>query len=411
MRNFVIVTDDSLNAYTGNSYMKNPSTGPLSGIRVIDMSIMAAGPWTAALLGMLGAEVIKVEPPAGDSVRWHLPQQRGIGTNFVAMNVNKKDITLDLKSPEGLADAMDLASTCDILVQNFRAGVMDRLGFGYDDLKERNPRLIYCAICGFGETGPLSKEGCGDAVMQAFSGFAAANGAHGDTVEAFRFTGLLDLTTASVAVSSILAALVDRDRTGQGQKVEVSMLEAALEIQSTRLGELLGAGQMAYPMQSESPAFSPDRAFETMDREIFVTAQSEIEWRGFCDAIGHPELAPDSRFATNRDRVKNRRALNEILEPIFRERPAIWWLRVFKRNYVPAGIAHNFETFRFHEQIVSNEMITRLQTREWGEVSVAGLPWKFSETPGCVTETPQPGEHTQQVMDQLRTSLKSVVSA
>ena len=389
-------------------------SGPLAGVRVIDLSIMAAGPWTAALLGMLGAEVIKVEPPAGDSVRWHLPQQNGIGTNFVAMNVNKKDITLDLKTPQGRADAMDLASTCDVLVQNCRAGVMDRLKFGYDDLKERNPRLVYCAICGFGETGPLSKEGCGDAVMQAFSGFASANGAHGDMVEAFRFTGLLDLTTASVAASSILAALVDRDRTGQGQKVEVSMLEAALEIQSTRIGELLGAGQVAHPMQSESAAFAPDRAFETMDREIFVTAHSDAEWRGFCEAVQCPDLDSDARFATNRERVKNRRVLYELLEPVFRERPAIWWLRVFKRNVVPAGIAHNFETFRFHEQIVSNEMITRLQTRAWGEVTVAGLPWKFSGTPGSVTETPQPGEHTQQVMDELRKivgTTKSAVSA
>ena len=375
--------------------------GPLAGIRVIDLSIMAAGPWTAALLGMMGAEVIKVEPPAGDGVRWHLPQQHGIGSNFIAMNVNKKDIVLDLKSAEGLAQARALAASCDVLVQNFRVGVMERLGFGYEQLREINPRLIYCAISGFGEQGPLAKEGCGDAVMQAFSGFARANGAHGDTVEAFRFTGLLDLTTASVATASIVGALLEREDSGLGQKVEVSMLEAALEIQNTRIGELLGAGVVAYPRQSESGALVPDRAFETLDREIFVTVHDETEWAAFCEALGAKELAADPRFSGNRARVAHRAELHALVEPIFKTRPALWWLRVFARNQVPAGIAHDFETFRYHEQILANEMVTRLKTRDWGETTVAGLPWHFSGTPCAVRECPRPGEHTEEILAQL----------
>jgi len=391
--------------------MKNEMQGPLAGLRVIDLSIMAAGPWTAGLLGMLGAEVIKVEPPAGDGVRWHLPQQRGISTNFIAMNVNKKDIILDLKSKDGLAAAIELAKTCDLLVQNFRAGVMERLGFGFETLHQINPRLIYCAISGFGEFGPLSKEGCGDPIMQAFSGFGCANGAPDDVVDAFRFTGLLDLATASVATSSILAALMERETTGLGQKVEVSMLEAALEMQNTRIGEMLGAGLVPVPRGSESPGLVPDRAFATMDREIFVTVHNDTEWAAFCRAIDHPALATDARFSSTRARVAHRAELHALLEPIFKTRPALWWLRVSERQGVPAGIAHHFETFRHHQQVVENEMIARLQTRGWGEISIAGLPWHFSDTPCVVRESPQPGEHTEEIMAELAPALARAQTA
>ncbi len=391
--------------------MKNEMQGPLAGLRVIDLSIMAAGPWTAGLLGMLGAEVIKVEPPAGDGVRWHLPQQRGISTNFIAMNVNKKDIILDLKSKDGLAAAIELAKTCDLLVQNFRAGVMERLGFGFETLHQINPRLIYCAISGFGEFGPLSKEGCGDPIMQAFSGFGCANGAPDDVVDAFRFTGLLDLATASVATSSILAALMERETTGLGQKVEVSMLEAALEMQNTRIGEMLGAGLVPVPRGSESPGLVPDRAFATMDREIFVTVHNDTEWAAFCRAIDQPALATDARFSSTRARVAHRAELHALLEPIFKTRPALWWLRVSERQGVPAGIAHHFETFRHHQQVVENEMIARLQTRGWGEISIAGLPWHFSDTPCVVRESPQPGEHTEEIMAELAPALARAQTA
>ena len=176
--------------------------GPLAGIRVLDVSIMAAGPWTGALLGMLGAEVIKVEPPAGDGTRWVMPTQKGMGTNFISMNVNKKNMTLDLKSSDDRAAALALLGTCDVFVQNFRGGVIERLKLDYESVRAVSPRLIYCSISGFGETGPLSKAGCADPIMQAFSGFARANGAPGEGVEAFRFTGFIDLTTAAVATST-----------------------------------------------------------------------------------------------------------------------------------------------------------------------------------------------------------------
>ena len=380
---------------------ENTKTGPLTGLRVMDVSIMAAGPWTGALLGMLGAEVIKVEPPAGDGTRWVMPTQRGMGTNFVAMNVNKKGIVLDFKTEQGRRDALDLMATCDVFVQNFRGGVIERLKLDYESVKANNPRLIYCAICGFGETGPLSTAGCADPIMQAFSGFARSNGVPEEGVEALRFTGFIDLATAAVATEGILAALLDREVCGEGQKVEVSMLEAALEVQYTRYAELLGTGLVPSPMGSESSAFVPDGAWPAQDREIFVTVHSEAQWKGFCTALDKPEWLSDSRFADNRQRVSNRQVLIELIAPVIRTRPAFWWLRVLQRHGVPSSMAHHFETYRHHAQILANDMIARFDTPLWGEFSVGGLPWHFSDTPCRVQAPPQSGEHTREVLDAL----------
>ena len=384
-------------------HASSPVTGatndraPLAGLKVLDVSIMAAGPWTAALLGMLGADVIKVEPPAGDGTRWALPVQNGMGTNFMAMNVNKKDITLDLKSDEGRAHALTLARGADIVVQNFRAGVMERLGLGYEVMRETNPRLVYCSISGFGESGPLRHAGCSDPIMQAFSGFARLNGAPGEALDAFRFTGFIDLSTAAVAVESILAALIDRERTGCGQEVRVSMLEASLEMQSTRVAEWLLGGELMRPNGSAAAAFAPDRAYPSLDREIFVSVCRESEWRAFCRALDMPGLADDPRFATNPLRVRNRAELDGIVEPVVAQRPAIWWLRVFGRNDIACGLAHDFETFRYHQQIVENDMVAPIAT-PWGEVVVGGVPWHFSETPCAVTPPPTPDEHTAEIL-------------
>jgi len=376
-------------------------TGPLAGLRVMDVSIMAAGPWTAALLGMLGAEVIKVEPPAGDGTRWVAPTQRGMGTNFMSMNVNKKDIVLDFKKAEDRATALELAASCDIFVQNFRVGVIERLGLDYESLRRVNPNLIYCAISGFGEVGPLAKAGCADYIMQAYSGFARVNGAPGETLEAFRFTGFLDLTTASVATEAVLAAVLERELGGEGQKVEVSMLEAALEIQCTRIAEYLGGGLVPQPLGSESPALAPDRAFPTLDVEVFVTAHNDAEFAGFCRALGRPQLADDPRFKTNRLRVAHRAALFDEVGPLFKSRPALWWQRVMQREGVACTQGFSFETFRHHQQVVMNEMIANVATRDWGTVSVAGTPWHFAQTPCAVREPPRPGEDTAAVMADL----------
>jgi crotonobetainyl-CoA:carnitine CoA-transferase CaiB-like acyl-CoA transferase len=236
--------------------------------------------------------------------------------------------------------------------------------------------------------------------MQAFSGFARFNGAPGDALEAFRFTGFIDLTTASVATEAVLAAVNDRERTGHGQEVCISMLEAALEMQATRVAEYLGADTLAAPAGSASAAFAPDRAYPSLDREIFVSVCRPAEWLGFCAAIGRPELADDARFANNVLRVKARAALDAIVEPVIASRPAIWWLRAFGKHGVACGLAHHFETYRFHQQVVENEMIAPLAT-PWGEIVVGGLPWHFSGTPCEVLSAPTPDQHTAEILGAL----------
>jgi len=375
--------------------------GPLSGLRVVDVSIMAAGPWIGSLLGELGAEVIKVEPPAGDGTRWVEPLQRGMGTNYMCLNVNKRGITLDFKNPADLNTALDLSATADIFIQNFRGGVIDRLGLGYAAVVGRNPRIIYCSVSGFGETGPLAKEACADFIMQAYSGFARLNGAPGDELEAFRFTGFIDLTTSIVATEGILAALVDRESTGKGQKLEISMLQAALEMQFSRIAEMLGSGGPPRPYGSGSPNLAPDRAYATLDGEVFVTVHSPTEWRNFCMAIDRPSLVTDQRFATNPQRVANRELLDALVAPLIAERPSIWWMRAFQRGKVPCTLSHNFEQFRYHAQVRDNGMAPVVHTHDWGDVVVGGLPWHFSLTPGEVLPPPVPGADTAAVLAEL----------
>jgi crotonobetainyl-CoA:carnitine CoA-transferase CaiB-like acyl-CoA transferase len=372
--------------------------GPLNGLRVVDVSIMAAGPWIGSLLGELGADVIKIEPPAGDGTRWVEPLQHGMGTNYLCLNVNKRGIVLDFKNEADRAAALDLVSTADVFIQNFRGGVIERLGLGYAAVSARNPRLIYCSVSGFGESGPLAKEACADFIMQAYSGFARLNGAVGEELEAFRFTGFIDLTTSIVGTEGILAALLQRESTGRGQKLEVSMLQAALEMQFSRVAEMLGSGAAPKPRGSASPNLAPDQAYTALDGEIFVTVHTAEEWRGFGAAIGRPELAGDARFATNAARVANRGALDAIVAPVIAARPMIWWLRAFERQRVPCALAHNFEQLRHHAQIRDNGMAVELKTPQWGNVVVGGLPWHFSRTPGEVLPPPVPGAETAAVL-------------
>ncbi|MCC7346820.1 MAG: CoA transferase [Variibacter sp.] len=377
--------------------------GPLAGLKVVDVSIMAAGPWVGSLLGMMGAEVIKIEPPAGDGTRWVAPRQRGMGTNFICLNVNKRDVILDFKSEDDLRVTRELVRQADVFIQNFRGGVIERLGLGWDVLKTINPKLVYCSISGFGEEGPLRKAGSADYVMQAFSGFAALNGPEGrDVPEQFRFSGFIDLTTSSVAVEAVLAALLSRVQTGEGQKIELSMLEAALEMQATRLAGLLLAGAPPVPMGCRSAILAPDRAFRTMDRDVFVTCRSDAEFHALVAALKLPELAEDPRFASNAARVANVAALDAALEPAFLTGSALWWLRRLRRDGIPAAVALDFETFRHHAQVTANGMIAELDTEDWGHVAVAGPPWRFGRTPGGVVPPARPGEDTEAICGPIR---------
>lgn len=367
-------------------------SGPLSGVTVLDLSIMAAGPWTGALLGELGADVIKVEPPAGDGTRWVHPLQRGLGTNYLSMNVNKRSMTLDLTDTEQRECLLSLVPDADVLVQNFSGGVVDRLGVGYRQVQPHNPRLIYCSISGFGSPLPLRTARAADYIIQAFSGFASGNGHSQGDFEQFRFTGFLDLSTAMVSVQAILAALLRRDSTGVGTHLDVAMVEAALEMQYTRVADYLGAGVLPVALGSDGTMTYPDGAFRTLDKYLFVTTRSDAEWQRLCDALERPDLAADERFASNTSRVEHREEVRKVLEECLAPRPAMWWIRALRRRNLCVGLEQDIDIFGNHVQVTSNEMIASVDS-PWGRMQAGGLPWRFSQTPCEVTVPPEPSSH------------------
>ena len=368
-------------------------SGPLRGIRVVDLGIMAAGPATGAFLAQLGAEVVKVEPPAGDGTRWAHPTQNGMGTNFLAMNLGKKDVVLDLKTAEGRSAALTLIRSADVLLQNMATGVAERLGMGYDDLRPQNPRLVYCAISGYGRVGPLARDKGHDQALQAISAFARLNGRAGDDLEHFRFTGLIDLVTAAVATNSIVAGLLDRVRTGEGQNISVSMLEASLEVQFRNFNQFLADRVHPLPNGSASGVSVPDRAYRASDGEIFLTVRDNEEWLRLCSAIGNESLSRDERLRSREGRLALRHRVDEAVQSALAGQPAAYWLRVLAKAGVPAGKAWSIHDIEFNVQAIENAMVSRIDTFA-GPLTVGGVPWHFSRTPAAVQPPPKPDQHT-----------------
>jgi crotonobetainyl-CoA:carnitine CoA-transferase CaiB-like acyl-CoA transferase len=294
------------------------STGPLAGIRVLDLSAFAVGPWAAALLGALGADVVKIDPPYGDHIRRVRPTRHGEATTYTVCNLGKRSIELDLKDPEQRAKAHELAAECDVVLENSREGAMDRLGMGYEALRAINPRLVYCASSSFGSTGPLAAVGSTDPQGQAFSGFVSIQGEAGGSPEFLRYVAVVDLGTSAALVAAALIGLSRRARTGVGCAVKTSQLEGALALQTTRIAEHLVAGVAPGPRGSATTAVVPSQAFGCRDRTpLLVSAADDGSWRRLCAALDLPELADDARFATNRDRVAHRDALVGLLAAEF----------------------------------------------------------------------------------------------
>ncbi len=371
--------------------------GPLAGIKVVDVTSAAAGPFVASLLGQLGAEVIKIEPPTGDRIHVVLPTQQGRGTTYLSMNVNKKGIILNLKNPDEYAIALDLIDQCDIFLENFRRGVPERLGLSYEALAARNPGLIYCTVAGWGDGGPWAKLANIDPYVQVASGFASLTGSPGSQGESMRYYGHLDLTTACTGVQGVLTALYARHNTGRGQHLQTSLMAANIALQATRIAEYSAAGEQPPRMGHAVSYHVPHQAFATQTRWIAVAAHTEDEWRYLCEALEQPELVNDARFASHAERVQHRDALMPLLQASFRQKPALWWLNILQRYRVPCGLFMGYPELRHHQQVSENNLIADLDT-PYGPFAVSGLPWRFSQTP-CELQSPSdPGQYTQAVI-------------
>jgi len=374
----------------------------LAGVRVLDFSHALAGPYCTLLLADYGAEVYKLEARCGDMGRgWGPPFAGGEANFFLGLNRGKYGISLDLKQPEGLELCLRLIDQMDVLIENFRPGTMDKLGLGYDAVKERNPRLVYCSISGYGQNGPSREEAAMDLVVQASSGLLSITGTKdGESVRCGY--GVTDVTSGLFSVIGILLALRARDTTGRGQYVDVSMFDSMISTMSSNYCSYLGAGVVPRPMGTAFGTVVPYQVFHTQDRSIAIAVGSEKLWVEFCRVLDRPELASQPEFASNALRIQNRDTLERLLESIFHERKAADWVERLHAAGIPCSLVRNFEEVVQHPQSDVRQMFPTLDHPTAGTHRVTGTPVKLSETPGSPSRpAPLLGEHTRQTLQQL----------
>lgn len=381
-------------------------SGPLAGIVVADFSHGVAGPFGSMYLADLGATVIKVERPArGDGARYMTVSEdfaAGIpeigGDYFLGINRNKLSVALDLKSEEGAGLAAQLAASADVVVENFSAGVMERLGLGYEALTRDNPRLVYCSVRAYDERGPLADEVGMDVAIQARSGVMSITGEPGSG-PVKPGSSLADLAGGLNATVGILAALLERTRTGTGKHVEVSLLDATSMMLVNYSVPVLNSDVEIGRMGSGHPQLVPFRAFEASDGWIVVAAGTNDRWRRYCEALGRPELTTDPRFASNPDRVRHRGVLEPLLEAAMAERSTEEWTKEFRDRGVPyAPILTLREAFE-QPQLSETGMITTVPHRTLGSLRLLNNPVRLDgELPGIRLAPPALGEHTTEVL-------------
>jgi CoA:oxalate CoA-transferase len=376
---------------------------PLSGIRVLDLTRVLAGPFCTMILSDLGAEVIKVEiPGSGDDARAFGPFLHNRSLYFLSINRGKKSISLNLKNLRGKELLKDMVKHCDILVENYRPGTMEKLGLGYDTLKEINPRLIYAASSGFGHTGPDSAKPAYDILAQARGGIMSITGWEGLAPTRVGMS-LGDITASLFAGIGINAALYHRESTGLGQKIDVSMLDSQVAILENALVRYQAEGASPTPIGNRHPTIAPFQAYKGSDRYFVVAVGNDYLWRSFCSALNDDELLQDPRFSTNRLRTDNIEELNRILEPIFASRSSRDWLSVMEAAGIPCAPINDVEAVMNDSQVLARNMIVEVQDSLAGAIKIAGNPIKMSTVPESPTRerVPEIGEHNHEVFSAL----------
>jgi crotonobetainyl-CoA:carnitine CoA-transferase CaiB-like acyl-CoA transferase len=375
--------------------------GPLSGLKVIDLTHVMAGPTCTLMLADMGANVIKIEKtPQGDDTRHTIPPKVGNeAASFLMMNRNKRGIALDLKTAGGKRVLRRLVATADVLVENFGPGVMERLGFGYDELRKDHPGLIYCSLSGFGRTGPYKHRRGFDLMAQAMSGIMSFTGERPDGPPVKCGAPLSDITAGILAAMGILAAYVHRLKTGEGQWVETSLFEAALVQTYWQSAIALATGVAPRAMGSAHPLNAPYQAFETSDGWIVVGGANQTNWLRTLAALDAVELASDPRFVSGSDRMAHLAELEAELSRRFRKGSAAMWLAALEEKGVPCGPVYDMLQALADPQTRAREMVVEVEHSTLGKVETLGLPVKFSRTPGKVrTGAPVYGEHTRAVL-------------
>jgi formyl-CoA transferase len=377
--------------------------GPLHGVRVLDLSRVLAGPFAAMTLGDMGADVIKVEQPGeGDETRaWGPPFAAGESAYFLSINRNKRSITLNLKHPDGRDLLLELVRRADVLIENFKTGTLERMGLDDETLWQANPGLIHASITGFGTSGPYAEYAGYDFVVQGMAGIMDVTGEpDGEPMKVG--IAIVDITAALFTLNGVLAALYVRKETGRGQRVDVSLLQAAMGWLANVGQNYLVSGQPARRYGNAHPNIVPYQVFYASDRPISLATANPRQFRRFCELAGHPEIADDPRFRSNADRLANREQLVALLQSLIEQRTATEWMTLLNENGVPAGPINTLAQAFADPQVQALGVVRHLQHATIGDLPVVGSPIGLSETPVQPRSAPPLlGEHTDAVLAEL----------
>ena len=376
---------------------------PLEGIKVLDLTRVLAGPFCTMVLQDLGAQVTKVEmPDIGDDSRHFGPFKEGRSLYFVSINRGKRSMTLNLKSDSGRDVLRRMVKESDVLVENFRPGVMEKLGLGWEELHTLNPRLIYAASSGYGHTGPDSRKPAYDILAQAEGGIMSITGWPGGAPVRVGCS-MGDITAALFTANGILAALYQRESTGEGQKIDVAMLDCQVAILENALARYQVTGTPPLPLGNRHPTITPFQAYRASDDYLVVAMGNDSLWRAFCTAVERTDLADDERFATNHGRTENLDALNAILEPLFASRTVDEWNELLDAAKIPHSRINTIDKVMEHPQVLARNMVVEVDDPVAGRVKIAGNPIKMSSFPDETSRprVPELGEHTDEVLASL----------
>ncbi len=376
---------------------------PLEGIRVLDLSRVLAGPFATQLLGDLGAEIIKVEAPGrGDETRsWGPPFANGEAAYYLSVNRNKKSITVNLKTPEGVDIVKRLAKISDVFIENFKVGGLQKLGLGYDVIHRENPRIIYVSITGFGQSGPYRERPGYDFIIQGMCGVMSVTGEpDGEPMKVG--VAWTDVITGLFAANAILAALIEREKSGLGQYIDISLLDSAIAAMVNQASNYLISGIPPKRYGNAHPNIVPYQAFKTKDSYMILAVGNDSQFKKFCEIAGRPELADDPDFATNPMRVKNRDRLIPIIREIMLRRTTAEWCEKLIEAKVPCGPIYDMKDVFNDPHVLSRNMVVKVGHPVAGEIPLVGSPFKFSRTKVEFRQHPPLlGEHTDEILKNL----------
>jgi len=379
-------------------------TGPLDGIRILDLTQVLFGPFATMLLSDLGAEVIKIErPEVGDIARGNGPVVRGQSTYFLSLNRGKKSVTLNLATEPGVEVLLKLVKSVDVLVENFKPGTMENLGLGYEKVREHNPAIIYVAGSGFGQYGPYASKPAFDVIVQAMGGILSITGEEGGPpVRPGVSYG--DITAGLFLCIATLAALQERQKSGEGQFVDISMLDCQVTAQENAFVRYLNTGEIPHALGTRHPVMTPFQAFQTKDGYIAVALRGGIkdQWPLFCAAIDRVDIIDDPRFEDGWMRTQNYKVLEPILTDAMKTRTTQEWVIELEQAGIPCGPVNTIEQAAGDPQINARDMIIEVEHEEAGKFRVVNTPFKFSRTPYKVEKaSPDLGQHTREVLSRL----------